>query len=399
MLSTRPDPASTPATAQEASIGLYIHIPWCRSICSYCDFDRQAHAFELIPSYLEAVIAELKCQPSAVVHSIFFGGGTPSLLSPVQLASILDASYEHFEVLPVAEITVEANPGDLDSARVADYLSAGVTRLSLGVQSFDDQLLRLLHRRHSAADAVEAIRQARLGGARNLSFDLMYALPGQSPAHWHDTLRQAVALEPEHLSAYLLTIDDRVPLGRQVSTGRLVLPDDDATVQMYEHAQSTLDAAGLEQYEISNWAQPGRQSRHNLTYWRDEPYIGLGAGAASSFRGRRYKNVPDPARYLASVRDGNPALIENERPSALLAALDHLALRLRLREGLDTRAFQRRFGLEFATLVADELPDLLRSGLLEQDGSAIRVGRAHFLVSNEIILRLLQAMSRHWPAA
>ena len=264
-----------------ASAGIYVHVPWCRSICTYCDFDRQAHAFELIPAYVGALAAEIAAQPNLTAHSVFFGGGTPSLLEPGQIGAVLDACRRRFELLTDAEITVEANPGDLDATLVAGYLGAGVNRLSMGIQSFDDRLLRLLGRRHTAAEAVEAIRQARLGGAENLSIDLMYGLPGQSPAHWRETLERAVEQRTDHLSAYLLTVDERVPLGRQVARGRTSLPVDDDVAEMYQDAQRILAAAGFEQYEISNWARPGRASRHNLTYWRDEPYLGIGAGAAS----------------------------------------------------------------------------------------------------------------------
>lgn len=379
-----------------ASAGIYIHVPWCRSICTYCDFDRQAHAFELIPAYVEALVADIGRQPALTTHSIFFGGGTPSLLRPEQIGAVLEACRQRFTLLAEAEITVEANPGDLDQGLIAAYVGAGVNRFSLGVQTFDDYLLRLLGRRHTAAEADEAIRQARLGGAVNLSLDLMYALPGQTPSHWRATLRRAIELGTDHLSAYLLTIDDRVPLGRQVSRGRVSLPVEDDVAEMYADAQRMLAQAGFEQYEISNWARPGRASRHNLTYWRDEPYLGIGAGAAGSYGGRRYKQTPDPAAYLAAGREGRVVLVEDEVTDPLTGALDFLALRLRLREGLPTSAFRARFGLELEALCGDELDSLREQGLVEECGGAVRIAAEHLLISNEIILRLHEATTRQW---
>jgi oxygen-independent coproporphyrinogen-3 oxidase len=377
------------------SSGIYVHIPWCRSICTYCDFDRQAHAFELIPRYVEALQREIERQPGVVVHSVFFGGGTPSLLAAEQIGAVLDACRTRFRVLPGAEITVECNPGDLDAGRVSAYLAVGVNRFSLGVQSFDDTLLRLLGRRHTAAEAEQALCEARAGGAENLSFDLMYGLPGQTPAHWRATLERALALEPDHLSAYLLTIDDRVPLGRQVGRGQVLLPVDDDLAEMYADAQRLLAAAGFAQYEISNWSRPGRASRHNLTYWRDEPYLGIGCGAASSFGGRRYKNTPDPAGYVAALEAGEAApRCEDEAPARLMAMQDNLALGLRLREGVDLAAFRVRFGEDLARMLGDELDGLLKAGVLELDDGRLRIASRHFLVSNEVILRLHEALQR-----
>jgi oxygen-independent coproporphyrinogen-3 oxidase len=371
---------------------LYIHVPWCRSICSYCDFDRQAHGFELMPAYAEALIADIQMQPALAVHSIFFGGGTPSLLSPEHVGNILGACRRRFRLSARCEITLEANPDDVDSQRARGYIAGGINRLSIGIQSFDDQVLRLLHRRHDAARAREAVRQARLGGIDNLNIDLMYGLPGQSTAHWRTTLEQAIRLEPEHISAYLLTVDDRVPLGRQVERGLLTLPPDDHLVEMYADTQRMLEQAGYEQYEISNWAKPGRACRHNLTYWRDEPYLGIGAGAASSYGGRRWKNTPDPAIYVEAVGAGREALVEDEWPDQMTAAQDYLALSLRLREGLDLVRFGKRFGVELLELGGAELAELLERQVLQHKNGRLRISAHQLLVSNEIIVRLGEAV-------
>jgi oxygen-independent coproporphyrinogen III oxidase len=390
---TLPGQHSTPSRSHETA-GVYIHVPWCRSICTYCDFDRQAHDFELIPAYVEALVGEIEQQPRIGVHSIFLGGGTPSLLEPRQLELILSACKDHFGLSPRAEITVEANPGDLNASRVEAYLSAGMNRLSLGVQTFDDRLLRLLGRRHTASEAIEAYFDARRGGAANVSLDLMYGLPGQTVEHWQATLQTAVSLEPDHLSAYLLTVDETVPLGRSIARGRLSVPADDGVAEMYEVVQQVLSKYGYEQYEISNWARPGRQSRHNLTYWRDEPYLGLGAGSASWFGGRRYKQAPDPAVYIASVQAGQPSLVEDECPDRLTAAQDCLALGLRLREGLDLPRFEGRYGLDLEGLLGAELEQLEAAGVVDLREGRLRLGEQHLIVSNEVISRLHQALER-----
>ncbi|MCC7103724.1 MAG: radical SAM family heme chaperone HemW, partial [Chloroflexi bacterium] len=324
--------------------GLYVHVPWCRSICNYCDFDRQEHAFELVPAYVEALCLDITRQPAAGLHSIFFGGGTPSLLTPEQVGHVLDAARRHFSLEPDAEITLEANPGDLTVASVRGFSAAGVNRLSLGVQSFDDLQLRLLSRRHNSQQAIEAYRAIRAGGIDNISLDLMYGLPGQSVAGWELSVDRALDLGPDHLSCYLLTVDERVPLGRRIARGGLAQPPDDDIAAMYFLARERLAVAGLEHYEISNWARPGRRSRHNLTYWRDEPYLALGSGAAGSWQGRRYKHTPDPALYIRGVQEGQAILVEDDSADPATALLDHLALGLRLGEGLDLDRLEARFG-------------------------------------------------------
>ena len=220
----------------------------------------------------------------------------------------------------------------------------------------------------------------------------MFGLPGQSLAHWEGTLDAAVVLDPDHLSCYLLTLDEKVPMGRDVARGRLVLPVDDDLADMYTATVERLSSAGYEQYEISNWARPGRASRHNLTYWRDEPYLGLGAGAASSFGGRRYKNSPDPTAYIEGVARARPALLEDEWTDRLTAAEDNIALGLRLLEGLDLQRFRRRFGWDLLELGGEELAELLRAGILTLEAGRLRIAPQHLLVSNEVILRVHAAL-------
>jgi len=377
-----------------SSIALYVHFPFCLSICPYCDFDRQASGFDRIDVYLAMVERELGQYAAlgARVHSIFFGGGTPSLMQPAQVQRLLDAARATFAIDPDAEITLECNPGDADLAVLQGFKAAGATRLSFGVQSLDDAMLRVLGRRHTSQAARQAAAWARAAGfAFNLDF--MFGLPGQSPDHWQATLDQAVALGPDHLSCYLLTLDEHVPMGRDVARGRLVIPPDDTLAAMYDATRHTLAVAGYEQYEVSNWARPGQASRHNLTYWRDGAWLGVGAGAASAYAGRRWKNTPSLERYIRSVeRTGLAERVEDEQPDRATQLLDHVTLGLRLREGIDRHAFAARWGLDLLDTLGETGAWLLETGILECDGQRLRVAAEHQLILNEILLRVAESL-------
>jgi oxygen-independent coproporphyrinogen III oxidase len=379
-----------------SSLALYIHFPFCLSICPYCDFDRQATGFDRIDVYLAAVLREMEQYAGSgeVVHSIFFGGGTPSLMTPRQVEQVLGAARATFEVLADAEITLECNPGDADLEKLKGFKVAGASRLSFGVQSLDDDYLKLLGRRHSSAEARQAATWARQAGfAFNLDF--MFGLPGQSLEHWTATLDQAVALAADHLSCYLLTLDERVPMGRDVARGKLVLPVDDDLAKMYTATRQRLSAAGYEQYEISNWSRPGHSSRHNLTYWRDQAWIGVGAGAASSYAGRRWKNTPLLERYIESItRTGCATCVEDEQPDLAMRMLDFVTLGLRLREGLSLARFSEQFELHLVELLGDTGEWLLEMGFLQSENGRLRIAAEHQLITNEILVRLEEPLSR-----
>jgi oxygen-independent coproporphyrinogen-3 oxidase len=371
-------------------LALYIHFPFCLSICPYCDFDRQATGFDRIDVYLAAIGQELRQYQGTTspVHSIFFGGGTPSLMSPAQVTQLLDESRRTFSVLPDAEITLECNPGDADLDKLRAFRRAGVTRLSFGVQSLDDTYLALLGRRHTAAEARQAADWAHRAGF-HFNLDFMFGLPNQTLDHWRATLDQAVELKPDHLSCYLLTLDEKVPMGRDVARGKLVLPVDDELAEMYAVTRERLALAGYEHYEISNWAHPGQQSRHNLTYWRDGQWLGVGAGAASARDGGRWKNTPVVERYITSVtQTGTARRVEDERPDAVTAALDFLTLGLRLREGISLERFRARFGRDLLDILGDTGSWLLETGLLEHDCDRLWIGADRQLITNEILVRL-----------
>jgi len=374
------------------SIAVYIHFPFCLSICPYCDFDRQATGFDRIDVYLRAVERELQQYASERVHSIFFGGGTPSLMSVGQVQFMLEAVRARFDVTADAEITLECNPGDADLAKLEGFREVGANRLSFGVQSLDDRFLKLLGRRHSSEQARQAAGWARRAGF-SFNLDFMFGLPGQTLEHWERTLAQAVMLEPDHLSCYLLTLDERVQMGRDVVRGKLVLPVDDDLAEMYVGTRRQLARAGFEQYEISNWARPGQASRHNLTYWRDQEWIGVGAGAASAHAGRRWKNTPVLERYIASVAaSGVAARVEDEMPDRSTRMLDALSLGLRLREGISLDGFASRFGVPLREVIGEVGDWLLASGFLELDIARVRIAAEHQLITNEILVRLEEAL-------
>jgi len=313
------------------------------------------------------------------VHTINFGGGTPSLLSPEQLARVIAAARRHFQVSPEAEVSIEANPGGLDQAYFDGIRQAGVNRLSFGVQSFHAAELTMLTRRHSADEASSAAGLARAAGFDNVSLDFMYGLPGQSLDAWRATLDRALDLRPEHLSLYGLTIYDHLPLGRRVRAGELPAQDEDLMADMYELACDVLAAAGYQQYEISNWALgPELQCRHNLAYWRNTGYIGLGAGAHSYFDGRRYWNELRPAAYADKALAGESVISESETLTPAMHHAETAILGLRLNEGVDLTPSE-----------LDCLQPCLAAGLLDLDGSHARLTLKGRLLSNEVFWRLL----------
>jgi oxygen-independent coproporphyrinogen-3 oxidase len=308
---------------------------------------------------------------------------------------VLEALRRRWDVQPGAEITLECNPGDADLAKLRAFRAAGANRVSFGVQSLDDAMLPMLGRRHSADEARQAAAWAREAGL-NFNLDFMFGLPGQSLKHWQDTLDAAVALQPDHLSCYLLTLDEKVPMGRDVARGKLVLPEDDDLAEMYTAARDQLAAAGYEQYEVSNWARPGQQSVHNLTYWRDGEWIGIGAGAASAYRGRRWKNTPVLERFIASVEQtGQAARVEDEQPDLGTQLLDYITLGLRLREGVSLPAFRTRFGTDALEVLGETATWLLDGGILIVDGNRLRVAAEHQLILNEILVRLSEPLNAY----
>ncbi|MBI2866145.1 MAG: radical SAM family heme chaperone HemW, partial [Chloroflexi bacterium] len=343
------------------AIGLYLHIPFCRSKCAYCDFNSYPGMEGLIDSYVAALAREMELwgDQDLTVATLYLGGGTPSLLSPRQLGRLLEAAGRHLGLVPGAEVSLEANPGTVGQAWLVAARRLGVARLSLGVQSFRDAELRLLGRIHSAAEAKESFDLARQAGFANINLDLIYGLPGQTIGCWQATLEAALRLEPDHLSLYCLTLEQGTPLARRVAEQEVPAPDPDLAADMYRLAEEMLAQAGYSHYEISNWARPGGECRHNLVYWRNGPYLGLGAGGHSSWQGYRFYNIAYPATYIRQVAGlcpssgGTEDVVRSRSPLAGLEAVsapleraETVILGLRLASGLSLRDFSQRFGVE-----------------------------------------------------
>jgi oxygen-independent coproporphyrinogen-3 oxidase len=364
-----------------SSFALYVHVPYCRHVCPYCDFNVVASASPPEASYVAALVAELGAWAADEtwrgrrLKSVYVGGGTPSLFSPAGVVAILEAAARHFGIEEAAEITLEANPGTVTRASLAGYRAAGINRLSLGAQSFHPLLLRTLGRDHEARDAHEAMAAARAAGFVNVSLDLIFAVPGATSALWDADLRSAIALAPEHVSAYALTYEAGTPFHAWRTSGRLSPVDDDTEAAMAETAGVVLAAAGYARYEISSWARPGFASRHNQSYWDGSDYLGLGAGAHSFAAGppaRRWANARPPAAYRDAISGRGTAVDHEERLSPAQAESDALITGLRRLVGVDVCSFERRFGRPLEEAFP-QLARMFEDGLLEHAGDHVRL--------------------------
>lgn len=383
------------------SRGLYVHIPFCIRKCYYCDFNsfrlrgpERDHFLDLLEQEADRWAARLEAAGGVpVLDTLYVGGGTPTTLEAGQLARLFGALRQRFPLAPQAEITVEANPGTLTLEKLAALREAGVNRLSLGAQVFDDGLLRRLGREHDTAAIETSVALAREAGIPSLNLDLIFALPGQDLRGWRATLQRALALEPDHLSCYSLIIEEGTPFYRWHQMGRLPRPDEEEELAMYQAAIEAAEGAGLAQYEISNFARPGHQSRHNLIYWRNQPYLGLGPGAHSWWEGVRRANLGPLPAYEAALQAGRLPLEREEPISRALEMDETMFLGLRLtREGVDRAAFRARFGTEPEAVYGLAIDRLVRLGLLEADAHRIRLTRQGVPVANQVFLAFLRTV-------
>jgi oxygen-independent coproporphyrinogen-3 oxidase len=378
----------------ESGFGVYIHWPFCRSKCPYCDFNshvshRPVDQLRFARAFAAEIAATAARTPGRMVSSVFFGGGTPSLMAPETVAAVLDAIARHWRLAPDAEVTLEANPTSVEAAHFAGYRAAGVNRVSLGVQALDDGALAALGRTHTAAEALEAVAVARRHFDR-FSFDLIYARPGQTPAEWRAELTHAIAQAADHLSLYQLTVEPETPFAALQAGGRLVLPDDDRARDLYDVTQEICTAAGLPAYEISNHARPGSECRHNLVYWRYHEYAGIGPGAHGRLAvdGARRATASErgPETWLRLVESHGHGLVTDEPLSVGEQADEFLLMGLRLAEGIDTGRYERLAG---RPLPAGRIADLEQQGFVATTGAGrLRVTPAGFPVLNAVVTAL-----------
>lgn len=392
------------------SYSLYLHIPFCRHRCAYCDFNTYTGLGALQSDYAAALAQEAAqvalAAPVAAngarasrprAHTIFFGGGTPSLMAPADLGRILDSVRRHFALAPDAEVTMEANPGTVDAAYLQAVRDLGVNRLSFGMQSAVSSELALLEREHDLQAVQDAIQMSRDAGFDNLSVDLIYGLPHQSLQSWQQSLEAALALQTEHLSLYCLTIEPGTPMQRWLNQGRIPAPDPDLAADQYELACTMLAECGWEHYEISNWARPGRAGRHNLTYWRNGAYLGLGAGAHGHAGGYRYELVKQPRVYMRRIKENeagpfplSPAVAQYHAVSPREAMSDAMITQLRLlQEGVNLAAFSAQHGLTVYEAFDGPIQQLLDWNLLTETNGHLRLTPHGWFLSNQVFYRLV----------
>lgn len=383
--------------SSERKLGVYVHIPFCSSICNYCNFNRGLYDEALKTRYVGALLDDIRNSPvargsspvanrsSPLANTIFFGGGTPSLLDPRDVSAILAAIRDRFAVDPDSEVTLETNPETVDGDRLERFRAAGVNRLSFGVQSFKDDELRRLGRIHSADRARRAVREARAVGFDNVSLDLMMWLPGQSATSWLENVDALIDAAPDHASLYLLELYPNAPLKEEMArSGWSLAPDDDAA-DMYLTAMDRLERAGLAQYEISNVARPGRESRHNLKYWTDDEWVGFGCGAHSTVDGVRWKTVASTTDYIDRVMSGTDLVTESRVLSSLERLEEALFTGLRLTKGIDLTAISKRYDVDVWARYGEALRPFLECGRLVREGACLRLTREGMLTANDVM--------------
>lgn len=381
----------------KSPVSLYLHIPFCRIKCTYCAFNTYVNLDALIEPFVQALTREIQIvgqsQPGQTVGTIYIGGGTPSILTPGQLESILTAIHIEFNVLSNVEISMEANPSDLDAAYMRVLRTMGLNRVSIGMQSANASELELFARRHDNDATVRAVAAARQGGFDNLNLDLIYGIPHQTLEGWENSVRQMLYLQPEHISLYALGLEDGTPMKRWVAGGRLPAPDDDLAADMYDLATEMLEKAGYEQYEISNWSKPGYACRHNLQYWHNLPYPGLGPGAHGFAGGARYSTILSPQKYIQAMNapaedyeyPRTPATDQCVVVDRATEIAETLLMGLRLtQEGIHRVTFRERFGEDVLDIYGDVVSKYTAYGLLHVDDETIRLTRQGRLLSNMV---------------
>ncbi|MBU0664119.1 MAG: radical SAM family heme chaperone HemW [Proteobacteria bacterium] len=372
---------------------LYIHIPFCLSKCPYCSFVSYPGMDKLYRRYVAALLREAQWlqQHTSVplLSTLFLGGGTPTILAGRELAELVSCCQELFAFCDQAEISIEANPKTIDLEKLSLLRHSGINRLSIGVQSFNDKELQLLGRPHSAEDAAEAVRMARAAGLDNISLDLMYGLPGQDHKSWQQTLEQAISLRPDHLSLYELTVEQGTPYHLQRNQGLLNLPDEEDMVIMDQLTATLCQQGGLAQYEISNYARPGYECRHNINYWQNGPYLALGAGAVGCVDGRRQQKTGDPRRYCEQIESGQSVVQEEECLERTASFRETVIMGLRMSCGVSMTQLQKRYEMAPDDYYGDTLTHLIDQGLVEMTTSHLRLTARGRIFANQVMAELV----------
>lgn len=393
------------------SIGLYVHIPFCKTKCPYCDFNTYEGIEMLMTPYVDALCKEITLWGNVIGHTkvetVFFGGGTPSFIGSDQIQHIMDTVTGSFQLNNATEITLEINPDDATSQKLEAFIESGINRLSFGVQSLDDGILKGIGRRHSAKDAVDAYNMAKVAGFKNINLDLMYGLPNQTMVEWVETLNCAIGLQSEHISAYCLTLEGGTPMEKQVQQGHLPTPDPDLAAEMYLETINLLKNHGYIHYEISNWAQKDKYSSHNLKYWGNEMYLGVGPKAHSYLDQYRFYQVKSPKAYINKVHEweetvcapgqnidstilsGVPVIESFEYIDKKLEMSETIFLGLRLLKGLDLVKFQERFGFDLISAFMPEVKELSELGLVEQINGNLKLTTKGLMLSNQVFVKFM----------
>ncbi|ORO99800.1 coproporphyrinogen III oxidase [Streptococcus mitis] len=373
---------------QKKPTSAYVHIPFCTQICYYCDFSKVFIKNQPVDSYLEHLLEEFQSYDIQKLRTLYIGGGTPTALSASQLEVLLNGLTKNLDLSALEELTIEANPGDLDADKIAVLKNSAVNRVSLGVQTFDDKMLKKIGRSHLEKDIYENIDRLKLAGFDNISIDLIYALPGQTMEQVKDNVAKAIGLDIPHMSLYSLILENHTVFMNRMRRGKLPLPKEELEAEMFEYIIAELEKSGFEHYEISNFSKPGFESRHNLMYWDNAEYYGIGAGASGYVNGVRYKNHGPIRHYLTAVEEGN-ARITEEHLSQKEQMEEEMFLGLRKKSGVSMTRFEEKFGRPFEGLYGEIVRDLVQQGLMQIEGDRVRMTKRGLFLGDTVAERFI----------
>ena len=375
-------------TMQKKPTSAYVHIPFCTQICYYCDFSKVFIKNQPVDSYLEHLLEEFRSYDIQKLRTLYIGGGTPTALSAPQLEVLLNGLTKNLDLSVLEELTIEANPGDLNADKIAVLKNSAVNRVSLGVQTFDDKMLKKIGRSHLEKDIYENIDRLKLAGFDNISIDLIYALPGQTMEQVKENVAKAIGLDIPHMSLYSLILENHTVFMNRMRRGKLPLPKEELEAEMFEYIIAELERAGFEHYEISNFSKPSFESRHNLMYWDNAEYYGIGAGASGYIDGVRYKNHGPIRHYLSAVEEGNARIIE-EHLSQKEQMEEEMFLGLRKKSGVSMSRFEEKFGRSFDGLYGEIVRDLVQQGLMQIEGDRVRMTKRGLFLGDTVAERFI----------